>query len=390
MNVYLTNKKIGIYLLVFSTFLLFYFITSPGNTPYDYFTRLAAAFLQGKTYLTENPSWLSELIPAGQSRFYVPYPSMPAILAMPFVYLFKNNFHQEYLAHLLGAGMVILTIKMSLLIKKNTKLAIWSGILVGMGSIIWFLSSVGSSWYLGQITAAFFLLAALVEALGKKRLIHIGIFLGAAYLARYHAILSLPFFLFLLKPKLKKLSTWSYLGFSFFIFFLFDAIYNFRRFGVFWNKGYLLIPGIMEEPWFSKGLMHPSYIIGNLKVAFLSLPIFQKSFPYLKPSWGGLSILLTTPAFIFSLTSKFKERVNQFAWLSVILIFGFVAMHGSSGFAQFGYRFAVDFYPFLIFLTIKGVARTGLKKIHWLLLFAGVIVNLWGVLWINKFGWVGF
>jgi len=152
----------------------------------------------------------------------------------------------------------------------------------------------------------------------------------------------------------------------------------------------MLIPSVLSEPWFSKGLMNVSYIPSHLKVAFLSLPIFINKWPFIKPSWGGLSILLTTPAFIFALTARLKDKVNIFAWLSVALVFGFVAMHGSTGFAQFGYRFAVDFYPILTFLTIKGVARTGLKKIHWILLFIGILVNLWGVLWINKFGWVGF
>ena len=326
---------------------------------------------------------MSELIPAGEGKFYVPYPPLPAILAMPFVYFLGQKFPQQYLAHLIGAGLVLLVVKLSYLIKKDPKLALWSGLLVSAGSIVWFLSSSGSSWYLGQICAAFFLTAALVESLAKKRALLIGLFLGAAYLARLHILLSLPFFWLTGKNK-----RWLLAGILPFL--IFNAGYNYLRFGAIWDKGYLLIPGILGEPWFSKGLMHPSYIKNSFKTAFLSLPIFQKDFPYIKPSWGGLSIFITTPAFIFSLTAKWKETINKLAWLSVLLIFTFVAMHGSTGFAQFGYRFAVDFYPFLIFLTIKGVAETGLKKIHWILLLAGILVNLWGVLWINKFGWVEY
>jgi hypothetical protein len=382
-------KKI-VYILIFALFILVYYLTSPGHTPYDYFTRLGNAFLEGKNYVTDNPPWLSELIPVGGDKFYIPYPSMPAILSMPFLYIFKNKFSQEYLSYILGAGIVLLTMKMSLLIKKNLKIAVWSGLMVGFGSIVWYLSSVGSSWYLGQITAAFFLSAALVEALGKKRLIVVGMFLGACYLSRYHTVLSFPIFIYLLRTKLKNIPNIIKIGLSFLPFFLFDAFYNYSRFGVFWNKGYMLIPGVLAEPWFSRGLMNISYIPSHLKVAFLSPPKYINKWPYLTPSWGGLSIFITTPAFIFALTAKLKEKVNIFAWLSVAFIFGFVAMHGSTGFAQFGYRFAVDFYPILTFLTIKGVARTGLKKIHWILLFVGILVNLWGVLWINKFGWVGF
>jgi len=369
-------------------------MTSAGNTPYNYFTRLADAFLHGKFWLTENPSWLNELVPAGENKFYVVYPPMPAILSIPLVMFFGKEFPQQYIAHVLGAGLVILTIKLSFLVKKDKTLAIWSGLLVGFGSIVWYLSSTGSVWYLGQISAAFFLTAALVEVLSKKRAVLIGIFLGAAYLSRLHTILSLPFFLYLLNPKLKlekqKYIKYFHLAIGVLPFIGFNAIYNYLRFGVLWDKGYFLIPGILDEPWFSKGILSPIYIVDHLKLLFWSFPKFFKYPPYIQPSWAGMAIWLTTPAFIFALLSRWKQAVVKLSWLSILLIFLVIGIHGGTGFAQFGYRFAVDFYPFLIFLTIKGVTRTGLKKIHWILLILGVLVNLWGVTWINKFGWVSY
>lgn len=314
---------------------------------------------------------------------------MPAILALPFRFFLKESFSQEYLAQLLGAGIVVLTMLISLTIKKSKVLALWSGLLIGFGSIVWFLSATGSSWYLGQVAATFFLTLAIYEGLNKKRAYLIGICLGGAFLSRLHTILSLPFFLFLIYEKnwFKKFLQLA-LGLLPFVFFNF--IYNYLRFGVIWDKAYTLIPGLTTEPWYQKGIFSLSYIPRNLKVIFTSLPVFKNEFPYLIPSLGGLSLWITTPAFIYSLRAKIKERVVQFSWLSIFLIGLVVFSHGSTGFAQFGYRFAVDFYPFLIFLTIKGVAKTGLMWHHWLLLTMGIIVNLWGVLWINKFGWIGF
>lgn len=315
---------------------------------------------------------------------------MPAILLMPFVFLFGKSFPQQYLAHLLGALLVVLTMKLSYLIKKDKQLALWSGTLVGLGSIVFYLSSVGSVWYLGQITAAFFLMAALTEGLDKKRPIVISILLGAAYLSRPHTILSLPLYVYLIRKNLPNIKSYLKFAIPFLIFFAFDSIYNLVRFSVPWNKGYFLIPGTLNEPWFSKGIIHPSYILEDLKVAFLMGPKFLDHFPYLQPSWAGMAIWITTPAFIFALKASLKEMVVKLSWLSILLIFLVVGVHGGTGFAQFGYRFAVDFYPFLIFLTIKGVAKTKLKPIHWVLLFVGILVNLWGVTWINKFGWVSY
>jgi hypothetical protein len=113
-------------------------------------------------------------------------------------------------------------------------------------------------------------------------------------------------------------------------------------------------------------------------------------FPYLEPSWAGLAIWITTPAFIYTLFTNLKKWGVVLAWISISLIALVDFSHGSTGFAQFGYRFAVDFYPILTFLVVKSVSKTGLKWHHWLLLSVSILVNLWGVVWINKFGWVNF
>ena len=316
---------------------------------------------------------------------------MPAILALPFRFLLKDNFQQQYLAHMLGAFTVTLTMLLSYRIKKNWKLSIWSGVLMGLGSIVWYLSATGSVWYLGQITSLFFLTASLVESFGKKRPLLMGIFIGGAFLSRLHTILSLPLFIFLLgsnrKNILKKLLL---LGIGIAPFILFNFYYNYIRFGTIFDKGYFLVPGILSEAWFSKGMLNVAYIPEHLKILFLGLPKMLSHFPYIEPSWYGLSILLTTPAFIFALKPSLKENIVKLLWLSIFLIFIPIALRGGTGWTQFGYRYAVDFYPFLTLLTILGVSQAGLKRYHWLLLAFGILVNLWGVLWINKFGWVSF
>src|SRR5258708_31232123 len=85
-------------IIIFCVVFIVYLISSPGVTPYNYFTRLADAFLHGKYYISDSPSWLSELIPAGLGRFYIVYPPMPALLALPFVFLFGPNFPQQIIA----------------------------------------------------------------------------------------------------------------------------------------------------------------------------------------------------------------------------------------------------------------------------------------------------
>lgn len=384
------KKRTLLYLLFFTFLFITYWATSSGNTPYNYFIKLAEAFLNGRYWLIENPPWLNELIVGSPGKFFVPYPPMPAILALPFVFAFGNQFPQQILCHLLGVGITFLTVRSSLLIKKDYKIALFVGILTGLGTILWFMSATGSVWYLGQISAAFFLTAAINETLGKKRPLLIGILVGAAYLSRVNTLMALPFFLFLI-PKDKNLfKNLALLALGLFPFLGINSLYNFLRFGVVWDKGYALIPNVLNEPWYQKGLVSLSYIPRHLKVFFLSLPKFTDKFPFVYPSWGGLAIWITTPTFIYAFLASWKEKIVKLSWLSIGLISLIIFSHGTTGFTQFGYRFAVDFYPFLLLLIIKSLAKTGLKWHHWALLFISVLVNLWGVIFINKLGLVSF
>lgn len=313
---------------------------------------------------------------------------------MPFVYLFPT-FSQTLLTHILGALIPVVVYLTAKHRNVSGGTIVYLTILSGIGTILWFESAVGSSWYLGQVTAALCLVTAICIADRKGSVFFVGLFLGAAYLSRVHSILSLPFFLYLLRSSFfkNKQLLWKAVilfGCGIGIFVLGNAIYNIARFGVIWDKGYLLIPGVLDEPWFAKGILHYSYIPHNLHTLFFSLPMVLPSIPYIQPSWNGLSILITTPAFVLLLKSKFNDWEIRFAILSCLLIAGFVLMHGSNGFAQFGYRFAIDFYPFLFFLFLKRFENSPPSKFAWLLLFAGVFINTWGVLWINKFNWVGF
>lgn len=222
-------KKLVIAFFILS--LVVYFASSAGKTPFDYFTRLSASFLQGKVFLTSNPSWMTELIPGGGNRFFVPYPPMPAILSLPFVFVFKDKFEQQFLSQILGAGLVALTMLISWTVKHDKKLLIWIGILTGFGNIMWFLAATGSSWYLGQISSAFFLTWAIYESISKKRPFIVGVLLGSAYLSRLHVILSLPLFLYFLYEKKYWIKRYLELGLGIFPFMAFDFYYNFIRFG---------------------------------------------------------------------------------------------------------------------------------------------------------------
>jgi hypothetical protein len=380
-------------LVVFFFFFIIFKLTSGGDTPYNYFVRLADAFAHGRLYLKNSEPWLSELIPT-DSGYFVPYSPFPAIIALPFVFLF-GDFSQTTITNLVGATIPL---SMYLLGRRKGMPAsslVFLTLLTGIGTILWFESAVGSTWYFGQVTAAACLMWAIYAATTQKYPLLVGALVGAAYMSRVHTIFSLPFFLYLLKDVFYKENKIQWKPVFLFatglsLFLVTNAWYNFARFGVIWDRGYLLIPGVLEEPWFSKGIIHYSYIPKNLHTLFLSMPVIIQTPPYIQPSWFGLSILITTPVFLFAMKARAKRWDIRLSLLSVLCIGTFVLMHGNNGGTQFGVRYAIDFYPFLFFILMDLFHTKKPSTTAWVLLVIGILVNTWGVLWINFFHWVSF
>lgn len=376
-------------------------LLAPPPTPYDYFYRLAQTLTTGRLYLTEAPPWLNELIPAGPKRFYVPYPPMPAIILTPFVFL-GIPIDQMFLANILGATNVSLSFIVALLVSKSMpsrltvkEHALLMALFVGFNMPHFFLASVGSAWYLAHVVATTFLLLATIAALNRFAL-WTGLFLGAAYWSRLPTLLATPLLLYLLVNQRGKNEPRKQLVFLLLRFFLgigvfvtLNSLYNYTRFGVPWDVGYTLIPGVLSEPWYQKGIFHPSYIRRHLNVLLFGLPKRAIDFPYLMPSWAGMAIWLTTPVLLLILLAFPSSKLALVSWLSLLLTSLPSLLHGTTGFAQFGYRFVMDSILPLFFLVYLGISKVS-RYLTWLLILVGVVINFWGVFTINRLGLVGW
>ena len=106
-------------------------------------------------------------------------------------------------------------------------------------------------------------------------------------------------------------------------------------------------------------------------------------FPYLKPSFTGLSLTLSAPFLFWAL--KARGPLVAVTWLSVLLVMLPDVMHGSWGFAQFGYRFILDAIPLLLLLLGWGYR----ERASWSLMAAvavSVAVHAWGIWVMNLYG----
>jgi 4-amino-4-deoxy-L-arabinose transferase-like glycosyltransferase len=379
-------------LLIIALVALLVFVLSKGPPPgQNHFVYLADAFLHGRLGVSGGGTVLAEIVPF-HGNYYVVYPPMPAVLLLPFVAIFGKTVDQGLMSIFLACLAVAATWLMLKKIGVKANKALWLTALFGFGTCFWFIASVGSAWYIEHVSAVLFLTLAIILALYRKNPFFTGLLLGFAFLSRLPVILSFPFFLLLIyeqnsewKPRLKQV---AYFLIGLTILVAVYELYNFGRWGVFSDLGYSLIPGIQQDPYFTNGIFSLSYIPRNVYAIFFQGPILLNNIPYFEPNWMGLGLFFTTPAFIYIFKGPWN-RLSKYAALAVACILPILITHGTVGFTQFGYRFSLDFTPFLMLLAAKGM-RGNLGWEEKTLIILSVLINLWGVVSIIKFNFVSF
>ena len=112
--------------------------------------------------------------------------------------------------------------------------------------------------------------------------------------------------------------------------------------------------------------------------------------PPVRPDEIGMSILLTSPAYLLALPLVLRRRSRRLvlgATLAVAAIALLNLMHFSQGWVQFGYRFSNDFAPFVLVLVTRAIGSQGVRPLTVALVGASVLINAWGVYWGLALGW---
>lgn len=388
------KRMLGIASFLFLLTVITYFLVSPGPTPHNYFARLAQSFINLRLYTTEAPSYLNELVPF-EGKYYVALPPMPAVIMVPWITLFNQNFSETYFSIILAGFNVVLAYYLIRKLGFSQRTAVFTALFFGFGTNQVFLASVGSSWYIAHIVSLFFLLLALIETVTKKRLILIGILIGMSFWSRTSVLFTLPFFyIYLWKDlwpfktsgknlNITNISNLFLLNLGLIIFISIDAIYNYARFGEFSPFApYHLIQNVDPNTVVNGIYMSIDYIPRHIDALIFRLPKIISSFPYLIPSLYATAIWFTSPVLIYIFKVR-KSLLTLACWLGILPTLFIVMQWAGVGFSQFGYRFAQDFMPLLLILVALGVGKKP-SIFAYLLLTISILVNIWGTIVINK------
>ncbi len=367
------------------------------DSPHDYYGRLADAFVHGRWWLIDAPSWLNELLPCGTDRWCVVYPPLPAVLSIPFL-PFGSPALAEALASRVTAGLSGGPLYLALRGYGAPRIVAGTGVILSLvGTTLLFTGADGRTWYAAHSVAVLFACVAFWLAARGGPSWGVGVAMGLAGLARLPVVAATPALALLLarrsaRPYLRTLLGIAGAGIPFAVMYF---GYDLMRWGTIFDVGYLKL--IEGDYFFPYGLFSPVYLLRHIRAIFFAMPDIVPGVPwFVRPRWEGMSLFITTPAFLWVFASVRGMRrsiaVTATALAAVLALLPDV-LHGTYGFQQFGYRFSLDAQPFLVALALTGDAFVGGVWRRWpswlfaiAVLFA-MVMNIYGAIAIMRFGY---
>lgn len=382
------NKRLVFFVALFLFSIYSSFLIAINAAKYNsdkHLVLLTSQFLTG--HLAIPPT--SEL-PVGDvanyyNNFYLYFGPLPSILLMPFVFIFGKNFPQITI----GIASIIASFIAVYFICKTFKFnrldSLWLSLFFSFSTVLLSSGLINITAYQVEVMAVPFILFSLLSYFKKKNPLITGAFVALAVMTRFTLAGAVVFFFVEFLQKRINLKQLILIIMPVVIAFSILGLYNNRRFHSFFETGYNYNTNKNSYPLslnLKKGETNLSHVPAHLYTFLVMPPLplleepagFALKFPYLKASPWGMAIWFTSPLFLVLLWKFKKEKHILSAAITVISIALPLFLYYSIGFAQFGYRYSLDFLPFLFLLLIPSLLPR-LSKKDLVLIAIGVIFN---------------
>ena len=263
----------------------------------------------------------------------------------------------------------------------------WLAALGAFGTLLFTLSIEGDFYYLAHLEATLLIFLSLIEWKGSRRPWVMGLLIGLSGLARPTLwLVAIPFGLAYMAEASVEVRARVKMGVGFAIPLLASVAvtgwWDWVRFGSVSETGYGIsqvfgpLVGLRAQ-----GLFSTDHVPTNLALFLGGGYTVRDTFPWMVPSTEGQSIFLTTPAILIAVGVSLRDRLNQVLWASVILTAIPVFLYyGGGGAATYGYRYAMDFVPFLVALVAIAV-RERFGNLERALIALSVFFVCYGYFW---------
>ena len=259
----------------------------------------------------------------------------------------------------------------------------WLAALGAFGTLLLTLTIEGDFYYLAHLEAVLLTFLALIEWHDRRRPWVVGLLIGLAALARPTLlVVAVPFGLALLAEAEDRLKAAVTFALPLLVVLAVTGWWDYVRFGSPFETGYDIawIEGPLQELR-DQGLFSIVHVPTNLALFLGGGFTVRDAFPWLVPSIEGHSILLTTPALLIAVGASLRERLNQVLWAAAIMAAVPVFMYyGGGGAGTYGYRYAMDFVPFLVALVAIAL-RDRFGNLERVLIGLSVCFVCYGYVW---------
>jgi hypothetical protein len=335
-------------------------------------------------------------------RWYVSFPAFPAVVMLPFVALHGYQFNDTSFGVFLGALAIVLFYRLLRSLEGRGELQrtrdealLLAGIL-GFGTLLFSCAIRGEVWFLAEVMGVALTCLYVQAAVGGSRPVLAGLLWSMATLTRTPLLFTGLFFLLevvapgptdrwgqvrtalrtperWVRPVLRFAAGAAPLA-------LLAALFNVARFGSPGEFGHsFLYDNRVNADIDAHGLFSWVYLGRNLQAAWLMLPRIQWSPFTLAYDPRGLSMLVTMPWLVLLAFPRTRPRLHWPVWLTVAVCALPGLFYQNTGYMQFGFRFSLDYTPYLVLLLgLSGWSfrAAGVRA----LLAASVLVNTWGAL----------
>ncbi len=376
------------------------YVASSGTRPIHFhakghYVTLAQWMLEGRLSAAE-PVALDDMVER-DGRFYIVFPPLPALMMMPLLAIAPRHVNPVLFTAVFGAANVVLMAAFlrralpRLGVLPATGLVRWLTVGFALGTVHWYSASAGSVWYTSQVCGLTFLLLAAWEATGRGRPALCGFLLALAMCCRPPLAFALPFFAPVIfgLPSDRRLAATLRLAAPLTVAVGLLALLNYARFGSLTDFGYtsMKVGGVLK-PHLERGLFALGHFPRNVYYGFLHMPELTASFPHVKFDPMGNSLFLVSPFLAGVFLAGMEGIWRKAAWGAMLLVCGVDLLYFSSGFAQFGYRYSLDFAPFIVLLAAGGIGRAAWFPLR-ALVVAAVTLNFLGMVWILNWARMG-
>lgn len=320
------------------------------------------------------------------NNYYVYFGPLSSIILAPFVLVFGESVPQVSIG---VASMITSFIAVYFITKKfkfSSLDSLWLALFFVFSTVLFSSSVINVTAYQVEALGVPFILLALWSYLAKRNPLLIGLFLGLATMTRFTLMLAVVFFFIELFYKRVSIKQFLLIVLPMSIAVSFLGTYNYHRFHSVFETGYNYTISIKDPP-ISKNLKYGDISIDHIPANLYSFlimspePLLKKhdngfvlKFPFLKANPWGIAIWFTSPLFLLLLLQFKKGKYTLSALIATIFLAIPVMLWYSIGYAQFGYRYALDFLPFL-FLLLLPCLSLKLSKTALFLIAIGVVFN---------------